>query len=325
MSKTKKILKLSHHEHTFKLKPHEHTSYVPLAFMLVVVGFALSVFSTTVESATPYDGPEAGSVGLSGVMPGKPPKTAATIDTPRNGQRFATSPITVSGTCPENTLVEIFKNDIFAGSTVCTDKGSYTLEVDLLIGQNTLVARVYDALNQVGPDSNIITVYYDAIPPQSDLVTPFNFGGNQLLLNTDAVFRGVFPGQTMNVPLDVLGGNPPYAINIEWGDASNKVVPRNDNATFTVDHIYKKAGTYQVTFQASDAGGRVAFLTVAAIVNGQPDAAAAPTKPVATPGQLLLLWPIFTGAVAVTISFWLGEQREKRVLSKQGRLVPTHS
>ncbi len=324
MSKTKKILKISHHEHTLKLRPHEHTSYVPLAFMLVIVGFALSVFSTTVESATPYDGPEAGSVGLSGIMPGKPPTTAATIRTPSNGQHFTTSPVTVSGTCPENTLVELFKNDIFAGSTVCTDKGSYSLEVDLLIGQNTLIARVYDALNQVGPDSNTVIVYYDAIPPQSDSVTPFNFGGNQLLLNSDAVFRGVFPEQTMTVPLDVLGGTPPYAVNVEWGDASNKVVPRNDNATFNVDHVYKKPGTYQVTFQATDTGGRVAFLTVAAIVNGQPDPAVASTKPVATPGQLLLLWPIFTGAVAVVASFWLGEQREKRVLSKQERLVAIH-
>lgn len=325
MSKTKKILKISHHEHTLKLRPHEHTSYVPLAFMLVIVGFALSVFSTTVESATPYDGPEAGSVGLTGIMPGKPPTTAATISKPINGQRFATSPVTIAGTCPENTLVEIFKNEIFAGSTVCSEKGTYSLEVDLLIGQNTLVARVYDALNQVGPDSNTIVVYYDAIPPQSDLVTPFNFGGNQLLLNTDAVFRGVFPGQTMLVPLDILGGNPPYAVNIEWGDTTNKVVPRNDNATFNVEHVYKKAGTFQVTFQASDAGGRVAFLTVASIVNGQPDAATAGTKPVATPNQLLLLWPIFTGAVAVVVSFWLGEQREKRVLTKEGRFTPAHS
>lgn len=292
--------------------------------MLVIVGFALSVFSTNVESATPYDGPEAGSVGISGIMPGKPPTTAATISTPSNGQHFTTSPVTISGTCPESTLVEIYKNDIFAGSTICSGKGRYTLEVDLLIGQNTIVARVYDALNQAGPDSNKIIVYYDAIPPQGGSITPFNFGGNQLLLNTDAVFRGVFPEQTMVVPLDVLGGTPPYAINIEWGDSSNKVVPRNDNATFNVDHVYKKPGVYQVTFQASDAGGRVAFLTVAAIVNGQPDVVAA-TKPIATTGELLLLWPLFTGAVAVVASFWLGEQREKKVLQKQGRLTPTHA
>jgi hypothetical protein len=256
-------------------------------------------------------------------MPGKPPTTAAVIKSPTTGQRFATSPITFSGTCPENTLVEIFKNDIFAGSTVCTDKGTFSLEVDLLIGQNSVVARVYDALNQAGPDSNIVIVYYDALPNPADSLNSFNFGGNQLLLNTDAVFRGIFPEQTMNVPLDILGGTPPYAVNIAWGDATNKVVPRNDNATFNVTHEYKKPGVYQVVFQATDAGGRVAFLTVAAIVNGQPDPVAA-TAPVATPGQLLLLWPLFVGAVAVTVSFWLGEQREKRVLEKRGLLTTAH-
>lgn len=325
MSKIKKVLKLSHHGHTFKHRPHEHTSYVPLAFMLVIVGFALSIFSTSVWSATPYDGPESGSVGLTGIMPGKPPTTGATIDIPKNGQRFATSPVTVSGTCPENTLVEVFKNDIFAGSTVCSDKGRYTLEVDLLIGQNILIARVYDALNQPGPDSNQVVVYYDAIPPQSDSQTSFNFGGNQLLLNTDAVFRGVFPDQTLTVPLDILGGTPPYAVNVQWGDATNKVVPRNDNATFNVTHEYKKAGTFQIIFQATDAGGRVAFLTVAAIVNGQPDPALAAATPVASVNQLLMLWPLFTGAVAVVASFWLGEQREKRLLQKTGQLIPSHS
>lgn len=325
MSKVKSILKLSHHGHTFKHRPHEHTSYGPLAFLLVIVGFALSTFSTSVWSATPYDGPEAGSVGLSGIMPGKPPTTAATITSPANGQRFGTTPIVISGTCPKDTLVEVFKNDIFAGSTVCTDKGTYSLEVDLLFGQNILIARVYDALNQAGPDSNQVTVYYDALPPQSDSLTNFNFGGNQLLLNTDAVFRGAFPGKTMTVPLDILGGTPPYAVNVEWGDATNKVVPRNDNATFNVTHEYKKSGTFQVIFQATDAGGRVAFLTVASIVNGQPDPLAAPTTPVASIGQLLILWPIFTGAVAVVASFWLGEQREKRVLQKRGQLLPSHS
>lgn len=321
MSKIQKTLKLSQHHHTLKLRPHEHTSYVPLAFLLVIVGFALTVFTNNVNSATPYDGPEAGSVGLTGVMPGKPPTTAATITQPTNGQRFSTSPITVKGTCPKNTLVEIFKNDIFAGSTVCLDNGTYSLDIDLLIGQNIIFARVYDALNQPGPDSNRVTIYYDALPAQSDPLKPFNFGGNQLLLNTDAVFRGVFPGDTMTVPLDILGGTPPYAINVQWGDASNKVVPRNDNATFNLTHEYKKAGTFQIMFQGTDAMGRVAFLTVAAIVNGQPDPAAAPITPDGM-NKLLVLWPLYTGALAVTISFWLGEQREKQVLRRHGQLKP---
>lgn len=315
-----KWLKLAHHDHSGKLRPHEHTSYLPLGFLLLVVGLTLTAFTT--YAASP--GPEAGSVGLTGTMPGKPPTTAATINSPTNGKRFAESPVTISGTCPEKTLVEIFKNDIFAGSTVCSDGGAYSVDVDLLIGENRLVARVYDDLNQPGPDSNIVTVFYDALPTQADPLSPFNFGGDQMLLNTDAVFRGVFPEQELNIPIDILGGTPPYAVNVQWGDSTNKVVPRNDNAPFKIGHTYKKAGTYQVTLQATDAVGRVAFLTVASIVNGQPSTVAT-TGSAPTQNQLLLLWPLYTGAAAVVLSFWLGERREKRVLDRHGLLLHPQS
>ena len=65
----------------------------------------------------------------------------------------------------------------------------------------------------------------------------------------------------------------------------------------------------------------MAFLTVASIVNGQPDVAATARTGGATPNQLLLLWPLYTSSLAIVVSFWLGEQREKRVLSKRGMLL----
>lgn len=311
-------LKLIHHRHSGKLRPHEHTSYLPLALLLVAVGFLLTVY--TAYAASP--GPESGSVGLSGTVPGEPPTEAPTIDKPTNGQRFSTSPITVAGTCPKGTLVEVFKNNIFAGSTPCLDGETYTLDIDLLIGKNVLVARVYDDLNQAGPDSNKVTVYYDALAPQAGPLTSLDFGGAQLLLNTDAVFRGVFPNQTMRVPIDILGGTPPYAINVQWGDSNNKVVPRKNNLGFTVDHVYARAGTYQVTIQGSDANGRVAFLTVAAIVNGQPSSAAGSSEATGVSNtvltRLLALWPLYTSVVAIAFSFWLGERREKYLLMRNG-------
>lgn len=310
-------LKLSHHHHSGQLRTHEHTSYAALGILLLLVGISLSVY--TAGAASP--GPQAGSVGLTGVMPGKPPTTAATISQPSNGQHFGTSPVTVSGTCPKNTLVEIFKNDIFAGSTTCSDKGTYSLEIDLLIGQNILIARVYDALNQPGPDSAAVTIYYDALPTQASPINNLDFGGAQLLLNTDAVFRGIFPGKEMSMPIDIIGGTPPYALNIKWGDASNSVIPRGDNQTFNATHVYKKAGVFQVTIQATDAVGRVAFLTVASIVNGQPAVDVPVSNTQKAAGTLLALWPLYAAAVAAVISFYLGERREKQVLLHRGLLV----
>lgn len=313
------MLKLSAHHHTGCLRPHEHTSYLPLALLLLLTGGLLAFFTAGMAgAATPYDGPEAGSIGLTGTVPGKPPTTAATITIPSNGQRFSTSPVTVSGTCPENTLVEIFKNNIFAGSTVCTSKGEYSLDVDLLLGENILFARVYDALNQPGPDSNSVTVYYDALPPQSDPLTSVFFSSNQLLLNTDAVFRGIFPGKQLTMPLDVIGGTPPYALNVQWGDGKNDVTSRANNTSFKMTHTYERPGVYQITVQASDSQNRVAFLTVAAIVNGQPPISSASTslddQERTLLMELLLLWPFYVALVTAVVSFWLGEQREKHLL-----------
>lgn len=282
--------------------------------LLALVGVVLVVSTAAAGPTTP--GPEAGSVGLTGTMPGNAPTTAATIGRPTNGQRFTSTPITVSGTCPADTLVEIFKNDIFAGSTPCDDTGKYTLEIDLLIGENRLMAKVYDSLNQAGPDSNIVTVYYDALPLQMNSLAPLNFGGAQLLLNTDAVFRGSFPGQEMSIPIDVIGGTPPYAINVLWGDGTNRVEPRSNNLTFNIKHVYKKAGTFKITIQATDSQQRVAFLSVAAIINGQPDVVASTSKAKQTMNKLLVLWPLYTTILAVVISFWLGERREKKILSR---------
>lgn len=313
-------LKLSHPAHSGRLRPHEHTSYFPLGLLLLVVGVTLTAYSASAQSPSPRPGPAYGSIGLNGTMPGKPPTVAAVIKVPTSGQRFNETPIKVSGTCPASTLVELFKNDIFAGSTPCTSAGTFSLDIDLLVGQNILIARVYDDLNQPGPDSNAVTVFYDALPIQAGAITPLNFGGAQLLLNTDAVYRGVFPDKEFTIPIDVLGGTPPYAVNVQWGDSTNKVVPRNDNATFRVPHTYRKPGTYPVTIQATDAAGRVAFLTVAAIVNGQPDvpptAAATAAK-----NRLLILWPLYTSVIAIVISFWLGERREKKILKNRGLLL----
>jgi hypothetical protein len=312
-------LKLLHHHHSGRLRPHEHTSYLPLGLCLLVVGLALTVYTAAASSPQP----EAGSVGLTGTVPGKAPTVAAVIKSPSSGQHFSTSPIAFSGSCPASTLVEIFKNDIFAGSTVCSETGTFSLDIDLLIGSNVLVARVYDALNQPGPDSSSITVSYDALPPQAGSLIPFDFGGEQLLLNTDAVFRGVFPEQELSIPIDILGGTAPYAVNIQWGDSNNKVVPRHDNTPFKVGHTYSKPGTYQITIQASDTKGRVAFLTVASIVNGTPTTAAASVAPTLEVNKLLLLWPLYAGALATVISFWLGEKREKYILKKRGMLQPS--
>jgi hypothetical protein len=323
-------LKISHHKHTGKLIHHEHTSYSVLAVLILFVGVVLSFSTVSLSTAqayvtqsdnTPYAGPSAGSIGLTGAVPSKPPTTGAVITSPTNGQHFTTTPITVSGTCPDGLLIEIFKNDIFGGSTFC-DGGKFSLQIDLLYGQNVLTAQVYDALNQSGPVSAPVTVFYDSTLGQGSGLANLDFGSAQLLLNSDAVYRGVFPNEPMTFNLTILGGQAPYAVNIDWGDSTNSLVPRGSSGTFSTPHTYKKGGVYYISVKATDNEGRVAFLTVVAIVNGQPDPAAATTgsKP-ASPSILFELWPLYLTLIVLVSSFYMGERHEKKVLEKHGQLI----
>lgn len=316
-------MKLSHQKNTGKLKEHRSTSFLPLLILVIAAAFPLSIATVSAQSWT-RPGPAAESNSLTGVMPGEPPTEAAVIRQPVDLGRFSTSPVTISGSCPAGTIVQIYKNDIFAGSTVCTSNGSFTVEIDLLIGENTIVAKVYDALSQEGPSSQTILVYYDALPPQSTSLAPLNFGGAQMLLNTDTVFRGIFPNKDLSVPVSIVGGRAPYAVNVFWGDTTNDVLVRNDASVFTLKHAYKRAGTYQLNVQATDADGRVAFLSVAVIVNGADTAAVGATGSSSTSNPFNIvyaLWPVYVAISAIVGGFWLGEVREKRVLRKQGLLL----
>jgi hypothetical protein len=321
------ILKASHNKHTGHLRPHEHTSYVPLAILIVFVGAILASFSVSAFAADP--GPQAGSVGLTGVVPTSPPTIAATITSPTGQQQFSTSPITVSGKCPTGILVEIFENNIFAGSTPCNSNGTYSLDINLLYGQNSIVAQVYDVLNQSGPISKPVNITYTVPPLQTASISTLNFSGTQLLLNTDAVYRGAFPNQAITLPITILGGTPPYALNINWGDSTNKVVSENNNTVFNVSHSYQKPGTYKITLQGSDNQQQVAFLTVAAIINGQPDLVSSSntsTGSTNSKNELLVLWPLYAIAVTLVAGFWIGEVREKHHLNAiaKSRILPTN-
>jgi len=315
-------LKVLSYHHSGRLRPHQHTSYGLLAALVVMVGLILATFTvTSFASASP--GPQAGSVSLTGIMPEKAPVTAATITTPSNGQSFSVTPVTVSGTCPVDTLVEIFKNNIFAGSTPCNANSTYTIQIDLLYGQNTLTATDYDVLNQAGPVSNAVGVDYTAQAPPTSSILNFNLSGDQLILETNAVYRGVSPNQQLNVPISILGGVGPFALNVEWGDNTNQVLPSSNNTTVNATHIYKKPGTYKITIQGSDSQGRVAFLTVVAVVNGQPAVIAPSSTSKTQTSTLLVLWPLYAISATLVVSFWLGEKREKHILANRLTPVPT--
>jgi len=265
---------------------------------------ALTAFSITglVQAAPPPQNPQSGSVGLQGEIPSSPPTQGATITVPGNGQSFTAIPITVAGICPKGLLVEIYKNGVFSGATDCNN-GSFSLQIDLFDGRNDLVAKVYDNLNQPGPDSNTVTVNFNAVKPAP---------GPRISLTTEFAKRGAQPGSNLSWPITISGGTVPYALSVDWGDQTTPdLISRATAGDLTLNHIYKQSGVYKVTIKATDKNGEAAFLQVVGIGNGPiQQTTAATSKNTATTQTIIVWWPLLVMLALMIITFGLGKRQE---------------
>lgn len=250
---------------------------------------------------------------ITAIVEGAPPSTPPTIDSPSSGLNFDSKNITVSGTCVSYLIVKIFSNNIFVGSAVCTS-GTYSLEIDLFVDRNDLVARQYDALNQPSPDSNTVTVYYippslqPSLPNQAQ-TNPTNLQSNfNLFINYDYTILGVFPNQVYVLPITFGGGNPPYAVSVDWGDGNSSLFSRDSSSKFNAEHVYKTPGQYTVKIRVIDKFGESAYMQFVVVVNG-------PTKPfinqIFGDGYPLSWWPLLAISLLSTLSFVGGVYYQK--------------
>lgn len=279
-----------------------------LMALLIVGGIAGSAIASSVYA---LQNPQSGAQGLEATIPTSAPTQAATIATPSNGAVISNVPVTVSGLCQSGLLVKIFVNNVFVGSTVCTN-GSYQLQVDLFSGRNDIVARVYDALDQSGPDSNVVSVTFND--------AQFLATGSRVTITSDYARRGANPGDELDWPVTIAGGAPPYAISVDWGD--NKAADLQSSAfggTIDLKHVYDSAGTYQVTVKVTDAKGVSAFLQLVGVANGAVQASSTGGKPTATTitRTNVLWWPTLAGFPMLLVAFWLGQRHELYTLRRK--------
>lgn len=286
----------------------KQTSFLGLFLAAVFAVFGVLSINTQVFAAE-----EQGSVGMEGRISAPPPTQAATISIPRSGQVFNTLPVTVSGICPNGLLVKLFKNNVFAGSTQCNN-GSFSMIIDLFDGQNELVARVYDALDQTGPDSNVVAVTYNNERP--------TFGG-RVSLSSAIAKKGANPGQKLVWPISVTDGEGPYAISVDWGDGTTPdLISRQFAGNFDIEHTYQQSGVYNIVIKATDKNGGVAYLQLVGVANGalsqennggKDDASAATT----VTKQQILWWPAAVFIPFIASTFWLGKRHELHTLKKK--------
>ncbi len=303
------IPRYSHHRHTGRLRPHHETSYGLLVFLMLLAGMVLAGITATTNAATEGTG----KYTVEAVVPGPRPNSPVIITSPVNGQVFQTNPIQVSGTCPAKSLVKIFKNGVLAGSVICAANGRFSLPIDLVVGANSLTGLAYNALDQEGPSSPAVNVTL-TLPPGG-----FGFS-TELIIQSTNYYRGTEPGQEVIWPIEIVGGQAPYAVSIDWGDGTSDLITRLAPGPFTVKHIYKKVGTgylgsYPLIIRATDAVGHTAYLQLTTLVNeATAGTSAAKTKP---RNELMIAWPLWGGLILAVVSFWLGELREKHVMERR--------
>lgn len=269
-----------------------------LIFALLILTFPVSVNAQQTKTD---------SVGLEGTITKAPPSQPALITVPSNGQSFNQSPISIAGICPTDTLVKIFKNNVFTGSANCAN-GSFSLSIDLFSGSNELVARVYDDLDQAGPDSSTVAVTFN---------DP-GFGSNRsrVTLTTNFAKRGANPNEKLTWPIILSGGIAPYALSIDWGDGSNELISKTSAEQFDISHIYKQAGSYNLIIKATDSNGASAFLQVVAIANGLASQDNGASETDTQIKYVYLWWPMIIAGIFVIISYWLGRRAKLHDLER---------
>ncbi len=260
--------------------------------------------------APPVQNPQQGAIGVEGKIPSNPPAQGATITTPVNGQVFTNMPITINGLCPNGLLVKMFANNVFIGSVQCGN-GSYTMQADLFAGRNDLVARVFDSLDQAGPDSNIVSVTFN----------DSSFNGSPLsLLSLTSIYavRGADPGQTFTWPMAISGGVGPYAISIDWGEEKKAdLISVPIAGTFDTKHAYNNAGVYTVIVRATDKNGQTAFLQLVGVANGAVVQSTSKGGNGTTKIIIRIIWiPLLFIIPLLFVAFWLGRRYELAALRK---------
>lgn len=274
----------------------------------VIVSILLLLLNALLLSPMVQAVEESGSVGLEGRISAPPPTTPAVISFPRDGTTITDLPVTVTGICTNGLLIKLFKNNVFAGSGQCTN-GSFSIQIDLFSGQNELVARVFDELDQAGPDSNVVRVTFPTVG--------FNTG-TRVSLTSSFAKKGANPGQKLVWPITLTGGIGPYALTVDWGDGKTAdIISREFPGTFDIEHSYDTPGVYNVVVRATDKNGNIAFLQLVAVANGPLTQTTAPAQNGqdgnggATKETVKILWqPTAISIPLIFGTFFLGRKYE---------------
>lgn len=303
----------SHHKHSGKKLHSRHSSYGFLLLLLMFTGVLLFANLGTLRA---FGVSQNGSVGVTVNVAGIPPTQGAVIGYPQTNTQTTSSLLEVSGTCPHDTLVSIYNNGDFVGSTLCTVDDTFAIVITLTAGYNIIQAQNYDGLNQPGPVTAQHVIFYqvpvEVVPSENPVITNpqtlplitnpqkpqpeapqpdknpcyvsldkqsrITANSKTPVISLGCVHRNIYPGEELTISYLVNGGVAPYAVNVDWEDGSTDLKSITNAAEQKISHTFSKAGNYEITFYTTDAAGNKSQIQSVVIVNGDPASVAAPTN-----------------------------------------------
>ena len=113
-------------------------------FVLIIFGGWLVLSSLRVSAS---------SFLVTATVPAPLLTSPAVITSPADQTQLTSEPITVSGTCPLVSYVEIYDNSGFSGVINCSSGGTFSLPTQLVSGSNVLSVEVFNITDNEGPTS----------------------------------------------------------------------------------------------------------------------------------------------------------------------------
>ena len=241
-------------------------------------------------------------------VPAPIPDGAAVILRPADGSGF-TSPIAeVSGTCPAidpAIIVSVWRGSRSLGSVVCSPAGTFSLNLTLQPGENTLVPKITTITFDDGQTGLPVKVDYSPpVPPPP----PFSLQSGQTFITYTS-------GQPVRLELTFGEGRPPYIVTINWGDGNTDSYTVKQAGSRFFEHIYDTSRPLTIVIKAADQPGTNVQIDIAAVSYARFYATAKPVYPAATIGSAqaafnMAWWAYGTVATAVLL-LWAVELFKK--------------
>lgn len=298
---------------------------------LLLFGLLAVLQGTPTSYALPPD--QSDDIQVTAEVPSDHQMVGATITSPTSGTITSNPYITVRGTCEPTAYVIVKTNGVLAGSTYCSASGTYQVQIQLSPGRNVLTAFNFDGLGSPGPSTPSVDVTLRTIPSTPPVVTPPTLPdypkncrdytpaeptqGGHVRVALVCAPELIEPDKTYKIGIFIWGGNEPYAVSVDWGEADGKpsLFSFQELGYHELEFSYNEPGTYIVDITVSDGNDYKAFTQIALVVSGEGNIPETVNK---TP-RINTSWfysgvPLYIVFGALALGFWPGYLLGHRVI-----------